>query len=101
VAKGIMIVQTSPVSAEREAEYNQWYSGTHIPEICAIDGFVSARRFKLRDQPTYVAIYELEAEDLNAPLAELGKRNASGEMHPPEAVQMSPAPVVTVYELVE
>ena len=39
-----MVVQTGPVSAEREDEYNDWYSGTHIPEVLAIPGFVAARR---------------------------------------------------------
>ena len=28
--KGIMVVQSRPVSAEREGEYNDWYDNTHI-----------------------------------------------------------------------
>jgi hypothetical protein len=33
---------TSPVDPAREDEYNDWYDNTHVPEICAVLGFVFA-----------------------------------------------------------
>jgi hypothetical protein len=105
-----MVVESSPVDPDREAEYNEWYSGRHIPEICAITGFVGARRYKVRGaegsksgapKPSYLAIYELEADDLDTPLQELASRSADGRMAKTDALRLSPPPVVTLYELIE
>lgn len=97
--RGIMVVQSRPVSAEREAEYNDWYVNTHIPEILAIPGFVSARRYKVPGpDPAYLAIYAIEADDLTSPVKELGARSASGGSTPSGAIQLDPPPVVTIYE---
>lgn len=103
MAKGIMVVQTGPVSAEREDEYNDWYSGTHIPEILAIPGFVGARRYKLTGgdgTPSYLAIYEIEADDVTAPVKELGARSAAGQHSLSDVLRLDPPPVVSVYEQV-
>jgi len=37
-----MVVESSPPDAEREAEYNEWYRGTHPRQICSVPGFVAA-----------------------------------------------------------
>ena len=70
--KGIMVVQSRPVSADREDEYNEWYSSVHIPEILAVPGFTAARRYKVigADGPVYVAVYDIEADDITAPVEE-------------------------------
>jgi len=47
--KGLMVVQSRPSDPEREDEYNEWYSHTHLPEIRAVPGFVAARRYKLHN----------------------------------------------------
>jgi hypothetical protein len=110
VPRGIMVVESGPIDSDREAEYNEWYSGRHIPEICAIAGFVGARRYKVRgaegansaaQKPRYLAVYELEADDLDTPLQELRSRSADGRMAKTDALQLSPPPVVTIYELIE
>jgi hypothetical protein len=97
-----MVVQTGPVSAEREDEYNDWYSGTHLPEVLAVPGFVAARRYKLTgtDAPTYLAVYEIEADDLTAPVKELGARSAAGQHSKSDVLRTDPPPVVSVYEQV-
>src|SRR3974390_279587 len=73
--KGIMVVETRPSDPRREDEYNKWYDETHLPEVCAIPGIVSARRYRARpagtasdgaSSPTYVAIYDIEADDVDA-----------------------------------
>ena len=104
--KGIMVVQSTPAEG-REDEYNKWYSGTHIPQILEIPGFVGARRFQVSDdaQPAphrYMAVYELEADDLTAPIAELRSRSASGQLDPNDGrLATTPPPIITVYELIE
>ncbi|MFC5752234.1 hypothetical protein [Actinomadura rugatobispora] len=106
--KGIMVVQSGPSDPAREDEYNEWYGKTHLADVCAVPGFVGARRYKVRDGggeggagPSYLAIYEIEADDLAAPLAELRARSISGQIKMSDALQMDPAPVVTFYELIE
>jgi hypothetical protein len=108
VAKGIMLVESDPADPGREDEYNEWYRATHLPEVLAIPGFVSARRYRVREEdrarstkPGYLAVYELEADDLGQPLAELGARLADGRMRSSDTVQLSPPPVVSVYELID
>jgi hypothetical protein len=94
-----MVVQSRPVSAEREDEYNDWYDNTHIPEILAIPGFVGVRRYKVPGpEPVYLAICDIEADDLSAPAKELRARSAAGRNTPSDAIQLDPPPVVTVYE---
>ena len=97
--KGIMVVQSEPADPAREDEYNDWYDNTHVPEIRAVPGFVSARRYKVHGagSPAYLAIYEIDADDLTAPPAELRARSSAA----PAALRVDPPPVVTIYELLE
>jgi hypothetical protein len=102
--KAIMVVQTGPASAEREDEYNDWYSGTHIPEVLAIPGFVGARRYKLAGgdgTPSYLAIYEIEADDIFAPVKELSARSAAGQHSKSDVLRTDPPAVVTIYQQVD
>jgi hypothetical protein len=108
MAKGLLVVQSSPAGPDREDEYNKWYDETHIPQILTIPGVVSARRYRLHDGfPTapstrgYLAIYEIEADDLAAPMKELGARSADGRSTTTDAVQADPPAVVALYELME
>lgn len=107
--KGIMVVQSAPSDPAREDEYNDWYSNTHLPEVCAVPGFVGARRYKLHnvgagDGPSghpYVAIYEIDADDLTSPMKELRARSMSGQMQMSDVLQLDPPPAITLYELIE
>lgn len=105
VTKGLMLVQSAPSNPAREDEYNAWYAGKHIPEVREIPGVVSARRYKLVGRkgqaPAYLAIYELEADDVRAPLRELGARISSGDIEMSDVIQQDPAPIVTLYELTD
>ena len=103
--KGIMVVQSAPADPSREDEYNEWYSTKHLPEVCSVPGFTAARRYKLRggphDSPEYVAIYEIEADDITAPVREWRSRSASGTTTRSDALRLDPPPVVTLYELID
>jgi hypothetical protein len=103
VARGVYVVRTRAVSAEREPELDEWYDRTHIPEVLAIPGFVSARRFRRvgAEGTEILAIYEIDADDLSAPLAELRRRSKAGETTPTTALQLDPPPVVGLYEQVD
>jgi hypothetical protein len=95
MAKGIFIVESRPSSPDREAEYNDWYDQIHLPEVVALPGFVSGRRLAPVDgDGPYVALYELDAEDLKAAVAGLNEAIRSGRMNMSDAFQMSPPPVM-------
>ncbi|HXZ63072.1 MAG TPA: DUF4286 family protein [Acidimicrobiales bacterium] len=108
MAKGVMVVESRPEPA-REDEFNRWYREVHVPEVLAVPGFVSVRRFKLRPRdvdaqeppPTYLAVYDVESEDLGAPLAELAARSAAGQTQRSDAMSSDPPPVVRLFELVD
>ncbi len=50
---------------EKEKEFNQWYNHVHVPEILAVRGFITGRRFQRvsGDGIKYMALYELESLD--------------------------------------
>ncbi len=71
-----MIVMSHP-AAGREDEYNDWYQNFHLAQVVNIRGIKSAQRFRLArklvegEAHPYVAIYEIETEDIDAVLDEL------------------------------
>lgn len=80
------VVLTNAV-AGREAEFNDWYTNTHLPDVMAIPGVVSAERFELAEyqrnpqQPfRYLAIYEIETDDLKWVSDEVGRRSGTSAM---------------------
>ena len=96
--KGIIYLQTMPVSPDREEDYHKWYNDTHLAEICSVDGIVSARRFAPADgQGPFIAIYELDCDDLDAVVPRLGELGASGKMSSLELLNMETPPIPKVY----
>ena len=72
--KFLLVAETTP-HAGREADFNKWYEGTHIPELLKMPGVKSAERFKLsltmagaKPLHPYVTIYEVETDDLQKTL---------------------------------
>jgi hypothetical protein len=108
--KASLFVYSRPSAPDREDEYNKWYDNTHIPEMCQIPGVVSGRRYKTSavqmagvgpDPSTheYVAIYELDSDDLKGVFDELGSRGRSGVLQMSDALQLNPPPRMVLYEL--
>src|SRR5262245_59543716 len=100
-----MIVHSSPASPEREDEFNRWYDEEHLPEMLACAGFTAARRYRLRDAgpikapastPGYLAIYEVEADDLDAAMTAMRARPKGAVS---DALSLDPPPAVHFYEL--
>ena len=77
--RGIMYVETMPVSSDREAEYHTWYNDTHLAQILSVQGIVSARRFAPNDGAgPFIAIYSSTAT------TSMPQYSASGNSAPPE-----------------
>lgn len=98
--QGILYVTSRPSSPEREAEYNEWY-GLHLREVCAIPGFTGARRFApVQDDGPYVAVYDIEAEDITEALAGLyAATSKEGQMQLSDSMQMDPPPTIRLLRL--
>ncbi len=96
--KGIMYVASLPVSPDKEADYHNWYNQTHLAELAEIDGVVSARRFAPTDgQGPFIAVYELDSDNLDGVLARMGELAASGQMSSLELLNLDPPPVPKIY----
>ena len=94
--RALLVVLSGPVSPERDDAYNDWYTNVHLSDVLAVPGYVRAARYKafLGDrsfEQEYLALYELEVEDLDALQAvsdEHMRRIEANEMHrsPPETI---------------
>src|SRR5215469_3913675 len=93
MAKYVGIALTNPAEG-KEAEFNDWYDNQHIPDVLALPGCLSAQRFKLADQqlpnrPTpyrYLAVYEYEADSVDAAIAAVVERGGTSRMPRSDAV---------------
>jgi hypothetical protein len=83
----LMLVFSNPAEG-KEAEFNTWYEGTHIPEMLGTPGVVAARRYEVA-QPEgmpvppqkYLAVYEMDG-DLATVFAAINERGKSGAISP-------------------
>ena len=83
MAKGILYVQTHVDPAQADA-YHAWYNDEHLPEICNLEGIVSARRFEPIDEDgSFTAIYEIDADSVEATKERLFAFMGSGKMSTP------------------
>lgn len=80
------------------AEFNSWYDDVHLADLLTVPGIVGARRFKLSDQQVvangphvslqdsaslppqlpYVAIYDIETDNIAETVSELSRRAGDG-----------------------
>lgn len=107
--RGVLLVMTKPVDSQSEEAYNDWYDNVHLADVLKLAGYTAARRYKPVPSPesvdstggidwTYLALYEVEADDLQAAHAQLLAAAEQGELPLSEALQMEPAPVVQMYQ---
>ncbi|MCK9540812.1 MAG: hypothetical protein M0R03_02125 [Novosphingobium sp.] len=82
----LYIVLTNPTEGDDDT-FNEWYSGTHIPDVIAVPGFVAAQRFRFVDHPAlkpypfrYAALYEVKASEAQSAFAELSARAGTDRM---------------------
>lgn len=85
-----MVVLSRAVEG-RDDEFNDWYQHVHLAEMVAFSGFKSAQRFRrvrnlgMRETDPYLAIYEIETDDLDAVLSELETKANAGALTMSEA----------------
>jgi hypothetical protein len=91
MAKYRMIAFSRPIEG-RENDYNEWYQNVHMPQVVSLDGFVSARRYKLAQHLQgeaslpYAAIYKIETDDLGTMLGHFVAAAKSGQLRRSDAV---------------
>jgi hypothetical protein len=85
------VVLSNPVSGQ-EAEFENWYGNTHLDDVVAVDGFTSARLFKLADGAAegappqrYMALYTMATDDPGKLLDDLRVLVETGQMAMSEA----------------
>jgi hypothetical protein len=106
--KALLVVLTHPSSAEREDEYNTWYDDVHLGEVCQIPGITGAKRYSLSpvqlDPPSslgddgYLALYEIETDDVAQVAKELTARSIDGRFRMSDALRSDPPPTAVLFE---
>lgn len=98
-----MIALTRPLEG-REEEFNDWYQNVHLVELCSMPGVKGAQRYKLAaplqgyDERPYLAVYDIECDDIRATLGAIGAASASGKMTPGLAADNAAAYTVVFEE---
>lgn len=96
--KAVLVVMTNPIENSRDEEFNNWYTKTHLPDVLKVPGFIAATRYRLTDQQLtapapegthkYLAIYEVDTDDLAAANAALLAAATGGAMEISETLDM-------------
>jgi hypothetical protein len=96
MAKYTFVVLTN-ATAGKEDDFNEWYNKHHIPDVLNVPGFVSGQRFRLAETQMggkssesykYLALYEIETDDLAGTLKELRARGGTADMVLSDAIDM-------------
>ena len=95
MAKYTFVVLTNATTG-KDDEFNEWYNGQHIPDVLSVPGFVCAQRFRLADTQMgdknkphkYLALYEIETDNLPAVLKEMQSRAGTADMVMSDAIDM-------------
>ena len=87
------VVFTNPL-AGRDEEFNAWYTGVHLDDVLAVPGINAAQRFKLATPDDkaaggYLAIYEIETDDIDKTMADLNGRAGTPKMVLSDAMDMT------------
>lgn len=97
-----MVVMSTPQPG-REDEYNDWYQNVHLGELLALPGFRCAQRFRMSrglgvgQAYPYLAIYEIETDEIDAVVATLVATAEKGELTMSDAIDTSQTYAV-IYE---
>lgn len=103
MGKYVMVVQ-SKAQEGRDADYNEWYDNQHFGDICAIPGVTGGRRLEqvmtVAGEPglKYLAIYDIETDEIGGVMAEMGRRGAEGLMPISDALD-APASQLWIYKI--
>jgi hypothetical protein len=96
MAKYTFVVMTNATTG-KDAEFNRWYNEQHIPDVLNVPGIVCAQRFRLADTQMggdtnkpqkYLALYEIETDDLPAVLKDMQSRGGTADMIMSDAIDL-------------
>ena len=69
----LFTVESNCTDPSKEREFNEWYDNIHLADILETPGFVRASRYEntnpAEGQGKFVAIYEIETDDLAQTMA--------------------------------
>jgi len=64
----VHLVETICRYPDREDEFNEWYTNTHLPDVQKTPGFMAATRYKAHEQRDgrgqYLTVYEIVTDDI-------------------------------------
>jgi len=88
MAKWLLVLETNCADAAREAEFNEWYDKTHLPNMLETPGFIRATRYEntrpSKGRAKYLAVYEIETDDfdscMKAEAENMAKKRAKGQV---------------------
>ena len=97
----IYVVQMN-IPAEHEADFNRIYDTEHVPMLSKVPGVNKVTRYRLEKtndpkMQKYLAIYEIESDDLDAVMQEIITRTGDGRIKMTDAIQLDPVPVTLLY----
>ncbi len=84
----ILLAIGHDVPAEKDEEFNAWYNTEHLPALSRAPGFITRRRWKALEErecsragkvsmsPKYIALYDLESEQILQSEPFLKERNS-------------------------
>jgi hypothetical protein len=108
--RAIMMAFSQPTNPGMEDRYNDWYDNVHLKDVLDIPGITSATRYKLSDtqqskridatRHAYLAVYDVEADDIQSVIDEIGSRARTPRMEISDAISMADTKAV-IYELLD
>ncbi len=98
MSKSLLFVESRPASPDQVDEYHRWQDQVHVPEMLAVDGFVSARCWRT-DGDSFVTLYEINT-DVDTHQSNLRAALVGRRMSKPVAIDMEPPPVMRYLSLV-
>ena len=103
-SKKLLLTFSNPVDPSLEAEYNAWYTETHIPQLLRhVSGIKEARRYRVDgDAPShrYFVAYVVEGSTSEI-MEELAQRRAEGKIERSATLETDPAPLMLFVEPIE
>ena len=71
MAKYLLFAFSDCKDPSHEAEFNEWYSNIHVPDMLEVPGMIQATRWVSAEpregqRRKYLALYELETDDIEA-----------------------------------
>jgi hypothetical protein len=91
MARSLCLAWTDPVSPEVDVEFDHWYENVHLPEVRqAVPSISHVSRYRMaepngaitsaRPQHRYLAVYEMDSEDIAGAEAALQSAISGGDI---------------------